>query len=351
MSIKAAVLIAAVILLLVLVCSKETFEHLRGQGTRIFRTTGVYNEADEVRLPPGIIVSVPVFDYTHTYWDGKSNRSCDECPSKFMCPNCPKYKENMGNGLVTGIGPLGVDSRTGMMKIFNPDSLNSGFTVGEMVDKAKEKTANYFNTETARVVATNTAPMSKEHYDMHGIRPINIDWDPLMQNLQSEKMASGCSSCGNAINLIYDSPDTHGVSNKPSVDFSSGMPSYLDQDQVEAVLTYEGDDPDFWSGRGKLGGCKGGPKCSTYSKYSANVAYLGTKNDDFFDGERAMVLGLMEKNRNCNGSSVKMMQQNRLDRIAKDEGYKCNTNNCAEEQKTREFLGEQGYVYKETGMY
>lgn len=362
----ALLLVLVIIIIFTLYCTRESVESLIGRGTRIFRTTGVYNEANEIQLPPGIVVGTPVFDYTHTYWDGYSHRSCDECPAKEMCPKCPKYQENYsvrytedpksisaGQGFIQDTLNRGIDAVTGRQQVYRPESVYAGFTAGEKADKDKAS-AGYFNKE------------GGEHYDMHGIRPINIDWDPLMERMQNdEKMCTGIKlgdnrACvrthpGDALNLVYESPDVHGISNKPSVDFSSGMPSYLDPDQIDSVMVQEGDDPEFWSGRGKLGGCATKRGCGTTSRYTSDVAYLGTKNDDYFDGERAVKLGLVQRDCDITTSSVKLMQQNRLDR-QKTKGSCCDYTTCDNrysqsiQSEPRTLLGAQGYVYKESGM-
>lgn len=329
---KPSVLILIVVLLVVfLYCGKETAERLIGSGTRIFRTTGVYNEANEIQLPPGIVTGTPVFDYTHTYWDGVSDRSCDECPNPAICPKCPKYTENFSI----------VGSTDGVSNVGSTDGVSNVGNVSEEAD-----IANY------DIYMVNHEPISAaftvEKYDMHGIRPLNVDWDPVLKRLDS-KQCGGCalnefhSDINNekALDLFYEHPDTHGVSNKPSVDFSSGLPGYLDPDQVDSVMVNEGDDPEFWQGRGKLGACSSRSVGRNPNRYVGNVAYLGTKNDDYFDGERAVILGVLKRPCNYPTSSVKLFNQNRLDKIAIKEHP---------QREPREFIGEQGYIYKEQGM-
>ena len=63
-----------------------------GSGTRIYRGVGFGNDADETPVAAGVVRSAPVFDMTHTYWDGVAHTSCDECPNTTVCPSCPQSK-------------------------------------------------------------------------------------------------------------------------------------------------------------------------------------------------------------------------------------------------------------------
>ncbi len=79
------ILILVLVLILIWqVCAvgKETM-------TRIRRTVGVYNDANEIQVAAGVVNSVPIMDYTYTYWDGQQVTSCDECPNATVCPHCP----------------------------------------------------------------------------------------------------------------------------------------------------------------------------------------------------------------------------------------------------------------------
>lgn len=64
-----------------------TTEHM----TRIRRTVGTANEANEIQVAPGVVNSMPILDYTYSYWDGARVASCDECPNAIVCPKCPQY--------------------------------------------------------------------------------------------------------------------------------------------------------------------------------------------------------------------------------------------------------------------
>lgn len=65
--------------------------------TKIRRGVAFGNDADETPVAAGVVRSAPIFDMTYTYWDGVANASCDECPNKILCPNCPRYKETLTN--------------------------------------------------------------------------------------------------------------------------------------------------------------------------------------------------------------------------------------------------------------
>ncbi len=86
-----AVIIIIVILLLILPYGREAM-------TKIRRTVGTANEANEIQVAAGVVNSVPIMDYTYTYWDGDKITSCDECPNAIVCPHCPQFStsERMG---------------------------------------------------------------------------------------------------------------------------------------------------------------------------------------------------------------------------------------------------------------
>lgn len=74
--------------------------------TRIRRTVGTANEANEQQVAAGIVNSLPLMDYTYTYWDGLKRTSCDECPNATVCPHCPQFAESFTGPAVD----LGFDS-------------------------------------------------------------------------------------------------------------------------------------------------------------------------------------------------------------------------------------------------
>jgi hypothetical protein len=76
------------VLVLLVIVTSPVAEHM----TRIRRTVGTANEANETQVAPGVVNSVPIMDYTHTYWDGSRVTSCDECPNGIVCPACPQFR-------------------------------------------------------------------------------------------------------------------------------------------------------------------------------------------------------------------------------------------------------------------
>lgn len=78
-----------VLLILIIIFLAYNFYPRKETMTRIFRGVGVRNEANEIPVAAGIIHSLPLMDYTHTYWDGRRWTSCDECPTAIICPTCP----------------------------------------------------------------------------------------------------------------------------------------------------------------------------------------------------------------------------------------------------------------------
>ncbi len=85
--------IIAILLVVVMICAFSTRPSARAEHmSRIRRTVGTYNEANEIQVPPGVVNSVPIMDYTYSYWDGARIASCDECPNAVVCPTCPQFQ-------------------------------------------------------------------------------------------------------------------------------------------------------------------------------------------------------------------------------------------------------------------
>lgn len=299
--------------LLILLLATTFSESLVGSRTRILRTVGTVNDGDEIPSAAGMITSIPLFDYSYTWNDGVSERSCDECIDPNMCPKCPNV------GATERIKP-------------NPETVTERMTEG---------------------------------FDWRGIHPVNAEFipDPLMSKSISkwgtEYPITGPYS-GEILKdgRIYNQSSylTHGVSNQPSIDFSSGMPYYMHPDTVDSVFdttidisstggAYQGD-PEFWNSRA----CRGaGGQGSVRSgcKYTQSVAYLGTKNDDLFDGERALLLGTQRGTDYLPSTSVKLFNQSKNERtLANLTPWLSNLGFT----EPRELVGAQGYIYKEPGM-
>lgn len=84
-------LIVAIILIILLIFLNWRTEHM----TKIRRGVGFGNSADEIPVAAGVVHSAPIMDMTHTYWDGHSLASCDECPSIEICKGCPNITSNI----------------------------------------------------------------------------------------------------------------------------------------------------------------------------------------------------------------------------------------------------------------
>jgi hypothetical protein len=52
------------------------------------------NDIDEIKA--SAINKNPFMDYTYTYWNGVQRLSCDECPNKYVCEECPQMKAPPG---------------------------------------------------------------------------------------------------------------------------------------------------------------------------------------------------------------------------------------------------------------
>lgn len=87
-----AIAVVAILFFAAVVVAQHT-EGLLGQRTRIMRTVGTTNASDEGSGMPGVITSMPLLSYSHTYFDGTGLSSCDECPNATLCPDCPQYRE------------------------------------------------------------------------------------------------------------------------------------------------------------------------------------------------------------------------------------------------------------------
>jgi hypothetical protein len=283
-------LFALVLTLLIIIISMVVgadFD-LRETMTKIRRTVGTYNTADEHSIP-GLITSMPIMDYRHVWTDGIRVYSCDECPSKSMCPNCPKYKMSSiesfsgGESADPAAGKnLGVSTDSGV-------STDGGVSADstDSTDSSEGSTDSGVSTDIYNdAMISLDAPVRLAHSIQHEFRPDEL-------NILGMSMV-------NSLGPAYDL------------------------------------DPEFVSSRARIGaGC--GTPCNrtkvSVRGLSYDTASLGTQNDDLFDGDRKVVCS----HKGAGASSLKLLYTNVM-------GLENNppfTASC-------EFLGPQGYLYKET---
>lgn len=81
----AIVIIIVIIIVMILTITVIIFVTPEGL-TKIRRGVGV-DPGGDMPVASGIVVSYPDLDFTHTWSD--ENLSCDECPNKYVCPECP----------------------------------------------------------------------------------------------------------------------------------------------------------------------------------------------------------------------------------------------------------------------
>lgn len=88
------IVIIIAVIILVYYTKKESLRSARGREpmTEIRRGVGFAN-GNDTPVAAGIVNSAPIMDMTHTYWDGSSMTSCDECPNIESCPRCPQYSQ------------------------------------------------------------------------------------------------------------------------------------------------------------------------------------------------------------------------------------------------------------------
>ena len=234
-----ALMVALIVLAYnVVVLSKPLME----SATLIRRTVGTRNDADEVSMP-GVIVSMPIMDMTHTYWDGVKKASCDDCLTPALCPSCPQYasagtptpkKEGLCGGLTTGaidgsasygFGVLGgylqrvEDQRmmTDDVNVYNPDvacddyspKLKYGMKHGPFHDFDPE-----FLNSRERMGACSGGPRASHKYveDIANLGTHNddvFDGDRAVISSQGNKCPRGPS----AVKLLYQ--DVMGLPNPP----------------------------------------------------------------------------------------------------------------------------------------
>ncbi|SIP86005.1 Hypothetical protein PACV_292 [Pacmanvirus A23] len=119
------VLSCLIILVIILV-----FYYNKEHMTKIRRGVGFLNTGDEIPIASGIIHSAPIFDLTHTYFDGRENVSCDECPNYIVCPQCPQYKTQKEQ-----FCPQNTQNTQCMQKINNFNTAKIGYIkAGNIID-------------------------------------------------------------------------------------------------------------------------------------------------------------------------------------------------------------------------
>lgn len=254
-------LIVTLLIIIISVLVGADFD-LKETMTRIRRTVGTYNTADEVQLP-GVITSMPIMDYRHVWTDGVRTYSCDECPSKSMCPRCPKF------------ALTSIESMDGGKESGNDSGNNSGNS-GE--DESQDQ--------------HNSALISLD-------APVRVAASTQPEYRHDELVTFG-TPVANALEPAYDL------------------------------------DPEFVSSRARMGAACGAPCNRTrvgIRGLEYDTASLGTRNDDIFDGDRKVVCS----NNGPGKSSLKLLYTNVM-----------GLENSVPFTASCEFLGAQGYLYKET---
>lgn len=232
--------------------------------TRIRRTVGVVNTANETQVAPGIVNSVPIMDYRYTWTDGIRIYSCDECPSRGMCLRCPQFHvtpiESMEGGSDASVGVSPVHT---LVAGESPDH-GHGDNLGKTITEVKHRA------------------------------PVNIS------DTQSE-------FTDDDLNLIGA---CSGRELLPAFDL----------------------DPEFVSSRERVG-C-GGASIRVGKRFYGVPENIGINNDCIADGDRMVLPGVT-----CSKgvSSTKLLYNNVLG-LPSPSPF---TASC-------EFLGPQGYLYKET---
>lgn len=274
-------LVALVITLMVMIISMIVGAdfNLRETMTKIRRTVGTYHSGDEHQLP-GVIQSMPIMDYRHVWTDGIRVYSCDECPSKQMCPNCPQFKTTAVESFSGGESP---DPSAGK-NLDSNDAKSGGGSKSSRPNNSPHNTNN----------------------DPHNDALISLDAPVrLAKSIQPEFRPDELSVLGEPLVMTLG----------PAYDL----------------------DPEFVSSRARIGaGCGQSNNRSVVSirGLTYDTSSLGTANDDVFDGDRKVVSGCGQA---VGKSSMKLLYTNVM-------GVENNTPFTA----SCEFIGPQGYLYKET---
>jgi hypothetical protein len=134
---------------------------------------------------------------------------------------------------------------------------------------------------------------------------------------------------------VFESKYTAKVT--PSNDSSSG--ELYEPDYGLSLGPQHDLDPNFTSSRERMGACSSGfnSKKVGVNVMGSDVAGLGTRNDDIFDGERAVAISTQPCTQNASTSSLKLLYHDTM-----------GLTNPPPYVHTCEFLGPQGYAWKGT---
>lgn len=208
-----------VILVLIIVWKFGRTEHM----TKIRRTVGTANEANEIQVAPGIVNSVPIMDYTYTYWDGTRMTSCDECPSAIICPKCPQFsgaqhtehfvvrgggkfpQEKILDTTEINVNPAGVEYFDSAPIVVNSDDISQTHDLDPGYTSSRER----MGACSTRQYSTNRAAGYVSRWDYNG--------DETDDKFDGKNIALSRTSCkpvdNSTLKLLYT--DVMGLTNPP----------------------------------------------------------------------------------------------------------------------------------------
>lgn len=289
--------------------------------TRIRRTVGTYNSGNDQQVAPGMIDSMAIMDYRYTWTDGRHVFSCDECPNKQSCPHCPQYRassiQSMTGGYENFIGTAEsriagkglAASNTPLDSVLPGDQLSGGESADPGAGSELFK-----------------APVESRH-------------------AQNPMHTEALKALGAPVRS-----GANGISSSTEHEFRQGEHDAIDRfDMVNSLGPAYDLDPNFVSSRERMGaGCSvlSGTRARPHKVSIRGMTYdatdLGTRNDDIFDGERStghMGIDRSGRQNACptGKSSLKLLYTNVM-----------GLTNPPPYDASCEFLGAQGYLYKET---
>lgn len=238
------------------------------------------------------------------YWNGTAIVDCTACAEKRQCPTCPQFNVRSIEQFDPSVQAPDSEGKDG------PNASDGNSHVGLMPGQKPTRTS------------------SGVHLPSDGLS-FNDGMSLDSQNVTTTRPLSFTEST-----VVYPEDKTHYASFEGLFDdIVDGQMPYLGGGLSNTL--YSDLDPEFVNQRKHSSYVKGVCAVNHRSRF-ADVTNLGARNDDIFDGNRCIGLG----QRSCTPSDLSTL------RLLYKDTMGLNTD-CGPAQQDCEFIGENGYLYKE----
>ena len=324
--------------------------------SKIRRTVGVVNRANETQVAPGVVNSVPIMDMSHTWSDGRQTWSCDECPNIESCHHCPQWNLSAWAPADINNQSTWTDVRTNTLVVSDAPAANNDNTSPVDANSTRIEgmsNAGMSNTGAAHAESTYDA-LNTQYATQDGTIRNNTptgavnSWNHVSSEeaaKQAKREATKSVVSGRSANALRAGLCTEEEMRPPADEFNSTLST------PNALGPAYDLSADYLSSRERHGTCFNptdhrqlsrsllGDTFETRNSDSCpepkyNQHLLSNHADDIFDGERSTG---SRHARPFSTSSLRLLYRDVM-----------GLTNPPPYEKSCELVGEQGYLYKTT---